>query len=86
MKSLSTTSKNAHKQECFHGNDAQRPITVAFVDDDENDRQMLRHMLGKCSEFVCVGGYRSVNEAFVKIPKVCSRVVLRTCQVWALMN
>src|SRR5207247_5014098 len=51
-------------------------IQVGIVEDVENDRHMIRRAVEKSGEFVCVGAYRSANEALAEIPKVRPQVVL----------
>ncbi len=57
-------------------NDQKHPITVAIVEDDENDCRMMRRDLEKSGEFVCVGAYGSANEALSEIPKIRPDLVL----------
>ena len=76
MKRLSPTHANGQNEESFSPKDARYAVKVAFVDDDENDLLILRHLLQQFGEFVCVGAYRSANEALEGIPKVRPRVVL----------
>jgi len=61
---------------CVSGNDQKHPIKVAIVEDDENDLRMMRQALEQSGEFVCVGAYRSANEALAEIPKALPHVVL----------
>ena len=62
---------------CVSGNAQKHPIKVAIVGDDENDRRTLtKQALEKSGEFVCVGEYRSANEALAEIPKILPQVVL----------
>ena len=76
MKSLGPSILNCQKTDSFSGNVAKYPIKVAIVEDDENDRRMMRQLLEKSGEFVCVGEYRSANEALAEIPKILPQVVL----------
>jgi DNA-binding NarL/FixJ family response regulator len=76
MKSLNPTPVNGQNTDSFSRNDPKLPIQVAIVDDDENDRRMMSQSLEKSGEFVCVGAYRSANEALAVIPKVLPQVVL----------
>src|SRR5438128_2187791 len=76
MKSLGPTTLNGQKTDSLTGVDETGPFRFVIVDDDQNDRCMMRQELEKTGEFVCVGTYRSANEALVEIPKVHPHVVL----------
>jgi DNA-binding NarL/FixJ family response regulator len=76
MKSLNPNPVNRQKAESCAGSRPEYPIKVAIVDDDENDRLMMRNALEQSGEFVCVGAYRSANEALAEIPRILPHAVL----------
>src|SRR6266700_3647465 len=76
MKSFSPTAAIGQKTDSLSRNAPKHPIKVAIVDDDENDLRTMRHAVKKSGEFVCVGEFRSANEALAEIPKVVPHVVL----------
>ncbi len=67
---------NSVSSRCVSSNDQKSPTKVAIVEDDENDRRLMRQDLEKTGEFVCVGSYGSPYEALAEIPKVRPDVVL----------
>ncbi len=76
MKSLSATAVSGPKAIFLAGVGETSPIQIMIVDDEENDLLMMRLAVEKCGGFVCVGAYRSANEALAKISKVRPLVVL----------
>jgi DNA-binding NarL/FixJ family response regulator len=56
--------------------DPEHPIKVAIVEAEEMVRRTIIQALKDFGEFVCVGAYRSANEALAEIPKVRPHVVL----------
>ena len=76
MKSLSLTHLNGRKTDPLTGVGEAGPFRVVIVDDDQNDRRMMRQDLEETGEFVCVGAYGSGKEALAEIPKVRPHVVL----------
>src|SRR6266496_2733400 len=76
MKSLNLAPLNSSKMNSFTGVAETGPFRVVIVDDDQNDRRMMRQDLEKTREFVCVGAYGSAYEALAEIPKVRPQVVL----------
>src|SRR6266545_8429592 len=54
----------------------KEPIRVALVEDDENDRRVMRRMLEQSQEFAVAGVCRSALEALEEIPKTQPQVVL----------
>lgn len=67
---------NSVSSRCVSSNDQKSTTKVAIVEDDENDRRLMRQDLEKTGEFVCVGSYGSPYEALAEIPKVRPDVVL----------
>jgi len=51
-------------------------IPVAIVDDDENDRLLMRRILHRTTQFQCVGSYSSGRDALAGIPSLNCAVVL----------
>jgi DNA-binding NarL/FixJ family response regulator len=84
MKSLDLTPLNSPKTEAFTGVAETGPFRVVIVDDDQNDRRMMRQDLEKTREFVCVGAYGSAKEALAEIPKVRPHVVLMDIRMPAM--
>jgi DNA-binding NarL/FixJ family response regulator len=77
MKSYSLSSVNGPNKAFFINVLPQKsPLKFVIVDDDENDLLIMRQTAEKSGEFVCVGMYRSSNEALTEIPKVRPHVVL----------
>src|SRR5258706_12486320 len=76
MKSLSATPLNAPKTDSLTGPGEAGPFRFVIVDDDQNDRRMMRLDLERTGEFVSVGAYGSASEALAEIPKVLPHVVL----------
>ena len=76
MNSLSLATVNGGKTDPFSKSESSYPVKVAIVDDEQNDRRMLCEALKRSVEFVCVGAFRSADEALAEIPKVLPHVVL----------